>query len=1110
LKKNNRYTCLILIAHVLTCLSSAVSADQLEPRFYPPGTNNLVAYYDPHLDITVTADLNLSWTLPLANLPVTNRNYENAEEYIKQLNFTNNQKGYLDVNTWRLPISFNNDAGCDLFPEVGVGYYCSKGEVGHIFYTEFNGEKLQGLPPVWPFKETIYGHYWSSTKSAPLNLGDTVERSRLAFDMSKGFQKHFGETWKASVWPVTDGDPLARPAVKILGIGLGHYFPPTDVNTTSNEVERIEVENSGNAPLTIQAINQTNATEFPVFVDQCSGQVLNPGESCDFALRFSPIQDGGRTSTLQIVSDALSSPDTFTASGTGVGVAVEVLTPSELQFGLIPTHLITPESIAASEKSVVLENSGTAAFSVQSVISDQPEFTVTYENCSGLEISPQDSSGVHLSCNVRVKFHPVTPGAKSGHILITTDSSTSPISVALTGTGTEPNLVLSSYVQDFSNQALNTTSAAHTVTATNTGNETLRFFNASVTDIGIRSDSNEFRIINDQCGASLDAGASCTFDIVFEPSAQGPRSGKVHIAGYDRTVLLSGIGEAVALELLIPNDLHFGEQAVGSSSTAQSVFLANLGSADISVTSIIPDNPAFAVDTDNCSGQVVVPNASCGFSIRFSPSVSGAQVGHVVVNSDAPSSPDNVAVTGTGTIPALLVAPGQLMFGQQEVGTHALPLTMVLTNTGKADLLISALNSALSDFPIISENCIGRNLPSGSNCHVVVGFVPGRDGGISSSIAITSNASTSPDNVIVSGTGDGAGSVLLDPTILHFGSHPLGTTTAPQVVTLTNSGTASLNVASLSSDNAEYVIVTDGCSGQSIAPAGTCQFGVEFSASLMGIQNGHITVPSDASSSPDHVALTGTGITPSVQLSDSNIHFGPLTVGDSATPQTITATNTGSAPLSISSIDSSNPEFSIGADTCSSQVLAAAAQCSFAVGFTPTSDGAQSASLQFISNAGTSPDTISAAGSGKRVSSETLSPSSLTFPTVVIGQPAITRQVLLTNTGSANLVVGSISSASPHYSVVDNLCSGMSIAPQTHCTFSVTFSPNAVGTWDSQIEIHTDIPSSPDLLPVTGTGASSLIPPEPAVPVPAISKWALILLLMLFGLAVFTQRRNLL
>ena len=327
-------------------------------------------------------------------------------------------------------------------------------------------------------------------------------------------------------------------------------------------------------------------------------------------------------------------------------------------------------------------------------------------------------------------------------------------------------------------------------------------------------------------------------------------------------------------------------------------------------------------------------------------------------------------------------------------------------------------------------------------------------------------------------------------------------------MTVTNSGTAGLNVASLSSDNTEYVIATDGCSGQLIAPAGTCQFSVQFSASLLGIQNGHIAITSDASSSPDQVAMTGTGISPSVQLSDTNIHFGALTVGDTSTPQTITATNTGSGQLSISSIDSSNPEFSISANNCSG-VLAAAAQCTFAVSFTPTSDGAQSAILQLISNAGTSPDKISAAGSGKRVSSETLSPSSLVFPIVTIGGPAITRQVLLTNTGSANLVVGSISSASPHYSVVDDLCSGMSIAPQAHCTFSVMFSPNAIGTWDSQIEVHTDIPNSPDLLPVTGTGASLLIPPGPAVPVPAISKWALILLLMLFGLIVFSERRHL-
>ena len=69
MKLTNRNIFLILIVQALSSLSNVAFADQLEPRFYPPGSKNLVAYYDPHLNITVTADLNLSFTLPLANPP---------------------------------------------------------------------------------------------------------------------------------------------------------------------------------------------------------------------------------------------------------------------------------------------------------------------------------------------------------------------------------------------------------------------------------------------------------------------------------------------------------------------------------------------------------------------------------------------------------------------------------------------------------------------------------------------------------------------------------------------------------------------------------------------------------------------------------------------------------------------------------------------------------------------------------------------------------------------------------------------------------------------------------------------------------------------------------
>ncbi|MFT5140809.1 MAG: hypothetical protein ACI9CB_002474 [Rhodothermales bacterium] len=1110
----NRYICLIVIVLIQPLSFTAASASQLEPRFYPPGTSNLVAYYDPHLDITVTADLNMSFTVPLGP-SVTLRNYENAVHYINSLNFTDSQPAYLDVNTWRLPWASRNDPGCDLLPAQGIGYFCNGSEMGHIFYDDFNGQKLQGLPGTWPFKMTVYNFYWSAKGSDPHYDGEILRKTRLSFDMSNGFQAPYPEFQGGAVWPVTDGDPLARPAIKIAGVVM---FSPTDVNTTSSHVQRFEVSNIGDAPLTILAINQSNPTEFPLVVDHCSGKTIvpftgnnnDPAEYCDVAYSFHPTRDGGRSDTIQIESDAFSSPDTITAAGTGVGVAVEAVSPSELHFGLIPVHQADPASISASFKTFALTNTGTSKFNVQSVISDQTEFVVSYDSCSGKDIYPPlDDFGLK-TCEVEVKFHPTAAGALSGHIEITTDSATSPpVAVAMTGTGTVPNLVLSSYIQDFSRQALNTISTIHTITVSNTGNETLHFLNLSLTDIGIRSDSSEFQIIDNQCGLSLAVAASCTFGVIFEPVSQGPRSGTIHIAGYDPTVLLSGYGEAVALELLIPNDLHFGEQAVGSSSAAQSVGLVNLGSADISVASIIPDNSDFVVETDSCSGQIVVPNAGCGFSIRFNPSVSGAQSGHVVVNSDAPSSPDNVAVTGTGTVPKVTLSPDHMMFEPQAVGTNALPQTLVITNTGKADLVISALNSTLPDFTLISENCVGKTLASGSTCQILVGFIPGRDGGISSAIEINSNASTSPDNVIVSGTGIGSAAELLSPTELHFGPQPLGTPTAPSVVTVTNSGSANLNIASLSSDNTEYVIVSDECTGQSIAPSGTCQFSVQFNASFLGIQIGHITITSDASTSPDHVALTGTGIAPSVLLSSTNINFGPLPVGVPSTPQTISATNTSSAPLSISSIDSDNAEFSFSADTCSSQTLAAGAQCTFDVNFTATSDGAQSALLQFISNAGTSPDKISVTGSGLRVSAESLSPPFLDFLSVIIGHPAITKQVLLTNIGSTDIVATSVSVASPHYSVVDDLCSGITIAQQSHCTFGVRFSPTAVGTWNSQVEVQTNISDSPDLLSVTGTGAKLLLPTDSAIPVPTTSQWALIVLSMLFGLMVFANRKRL-
>src|SRR5205814_2255682 len=84
----------------------------------------------------------------------------------------------------------------------------------------------------------------------------------------------------------------------------------------------------------------------------------------------------------------------------------------------------------------------------------------------------------------------------------------------------------------------------------------------------------------------------------------------------------------------------------------------------------------------------------------------------------------------------------------------------------------------------------------------------------SSQLAITDNASGSPQQVSVSGTGTAPG-VQLSPISLNFGHQAVNTTGAPQTVTLTNSGSSALTISSISitGTNSGDFAQTNNCTG---------------------------------------------------------------------------------------------------------------------------------------------------------------------------------------------------------------------------------------------------------------------------------------------------------
>jgi hypothetical protein len=113
--------------------------------------------------------------------------------------------------------------------------------------------------------------------------------------------------------------------------------------------------------------------------------------------------------------------------------------------------------------------------------------------------------------------------------------------VAVTGTGTAPQASLSPTAVNFNSIVLGKTSSAQSVTLANPGTAALTISGVTISGAA----SGDFSLQN-QCGASLDPGASCTMNVTFTPSAAGTRNAVLTLTtnatGSAPSVALSGAG----------------------------------------------------------------------------------------------------------------------------------------------------------------------------------------------------------------------------------------------------------------------------------------------------------------------------------------------------------------------------------------------------------------------------------------------------------------------------------------------------------------------------------------------------------------------------------------
>ncbi len=421
--------------------------------------------------------------------------------------------------------------------------------------------------------------------------------------------------------------------------------------------------------------------------------------------------------------------------------------------------------------------------------------------------------------------------------------------------------------------------------------------------------------------------------------------------------------------------------------------------------------------------------------------------------------------------PIVKPSPAGLQFSAQSVGATSPPKAVTLKNTSSASVSINSI-TATGNFAIASNTC-GSTLASGATCTVTVTFTPSTGGAISGSLAISDGAPDSPQTVALSGTGNLP--LTLSPAMLAFGTVAVGTTSAPKTVSLTNNQASTLSLSFTASGN--YAISSSGTTcGSALASKAKCNIAVTFTPTAAAAVNGAITITDGTSFSPQLVTLSGTGsggtIAP-LTCTPASLAFATQAVGTASTGKTVTVKNVSASALTLNSIASSGDFAATGSGTtpcAAGGILNAGKSCTLSVTFSPAfgASGSVSGAVVLSDTALVGQQILDAKGTAALPLS--FAPASLTFTAQTVGTTSAAQTVTLTN--NLAISVSPSITGSGDYAVIPGGTTPCSATVLAHakCTFTVAFTPSAVGTRASAVTVTDSANPNVQTMNLNGTG----------------------------------------
>lgn len=313
-----------------------------------------------------------------------------------------------------------------------------------------------------------------------------------------------------------------------------------------------------------------------------------------------------------------------------------------------------------------------------------------------------------------------------------------------------------------------------------------------------------------------------------------------------------------------PAGLAFGNQAVGSTSAAQTLTLTNSGTDPLTISFIGASGDFIA--SPSCP-MVLAASASCSIAVQFRPSLTGPRAGALTILSNAPTSPNSVQLTGTGTQGRPTLSISDVSIAEGNTGTKSASLTVSLSAAAREPVSVKVRTrngTAIAGSDYVAAGAT-LTIPAGRTSTAL-------------SVTVNGDSTFEPDEVFyvdltepvaaVIGDGEASITILNDdaapgtpglsvPTRnFNFGNVRVGSSSAQRTLTITSSGTAPLMIRSVRVTG--DFVGTSNCPA-SLAPGATCALTGTFKPATAGLRTGTVTITSNAPDSPTVVQLAGTG-----------------------------------------------------------------------------------------------------------------------------------------------------------------------------------------------------------------------------------------------------------